>query len=272
LSTPAASVIVRAKDEERLIGRALESLRAQTVAAEVIVVDSGSSDRTVQIAREWCDRLIEIPLERFTFGYALNVGARAASAPVHFALSAHCFPERRDWIERSLGHYRHADVAGTHGIAALPGGRPLERIFYQDAVHARAHPWWGFSNHASSWRAELWERFPFDEGIEAGEDREWAFRVLDAGFVIAIDPDLWVSMSHTWGGGLRGFYRRRRREARAIAALLPQQRYGLRESVHEWWGEMPDQRHAAWLYRLDYRRLAGLAGKYAGYRSVRTRR
>ena len=36
------------------------------------------------------DRLIEISPEEFTFGHALNLGAEAASAPIHFALSSHC--------------------------------------------------------------------------------------------------------------------------------------------------------------------------------------
>jgi rhamnosyltransferase len=149
VSPPRATVIVRARDEERTIGRTLEALRDQSVPAEVIVVDSGSTDRTLEIANKYCDRLIEIPADSFTFGHALNAGARAASAPVHFALSAHCFPERPDWIERSIAHYRRMDVAGTHGAHALPDGRPLEAVLHQDAAHARAHPWWGFSNHAS---------------------------------------------------------------------------------------------------------------------------
>ena len=193
------------------------------------------------------------------------------AAPVHFAISAHCFPERPDWIERSLAHYRRANVAGTHGTRELPDGVPLERVLYQDAGHARAHPWWGFSNHASSWRASVWERFPFDEQIEAGEDREWAFRVLDAGWVIAVDPALWVSMSHVWRNGLRPFYRRRKREACAMAEVLPDHRYGMRECLREWWLQLPDRRHPALLHRLNYRRIAGLAGKYSGYRQARRR-
>lgn len=266
-----ASVIVRAKNEERFIGRALEAVRRQTVNAEVIVVDSGSTDRTLEIAGQHADSVIEIPPENFSFGRALNVGARAASAPVHFALSAHCFPPRPDWIERSLAHYRRDDVAGAAGSPALPDGRPLTEVVFQEAAQARAHPWWGFSNHAASWRAAIWERFPFDEDMEASEDRDWAFRVLDARYVIAIDPDLWVEMSHTWRSGPRSFYRRRRREARAMGRILPQQRYGFCEALREWWGEMPDERHRPLLYRLDYRRMAGIAGKYAGYRQARRR-
>src|SRR5687767_15288768 len=108
--TPRASVVMRARDAERTIGRALELLRAQTVEPEIIVVDSGSRDRTIEIAGGLCDELIELSAAEFSYGRALNVGARAAAAPVHFALSAHCFPERADWLERSLAHYERPDV------------------------------------------------------------------------------------------------------------------------------------------------------------------
>ena len=124
-----------------------------------MVVDSGSTDGTVEIARRWCDRLIEIPSERFTFGHALNLGAEAASAPIHFAISAHCWPERSDWIERSLQHYEQPEVAATNGARYGPDESPLRDAFYQDAATALAHPLWGFSNHAASWRAAVWRDF-----------------------------------------------------------------------------------------------------------------
>src|SRR5688572_4660273 len=138
--SPRASVIVRARDEEAAIERTLSALRDQTVDVELIVVDSGSTDGTLEIARRWCDRLIELPSERFTYGRALNVGAEAASAPIHFALSAHCAPERGDWIERSLDLYERSEVAATNGALHYPDGRPLHETFYQGARTARASP------------------------------------------------------------------------------------------------------------------------------------
>ena len=264
--TPRASVIVRSKDEEKLIEQALVSLRDQTVESEIIVVDSGSRDRSVEIARRWCDRLIEIPPESFTFGYALNVGAKAAQAPFHFALSAHCRAARHDWIERTLAHYERPEVAGVTGYHALPGGAPLDGVFHQDAAHARAHPFWGFSNHASSWRAEVWQEFPFDERLTGAEDREWAQRVLDAGWVIAFDPDLIVDMSHAWRTPGE-IYRRQRLNADAIAGFSELPEYGVRDVIRDWWHDLPDDRHAPLLYRLDPRRMAGMAGRYAGRRA-----
>jgi rhamnosyltransferase len=269
MSAPAATVIVRCRNEERTIETALAALRRQTVAPEIIVVDSGSSDRSVELARRLCDRVIEIPAERFTYGYALNIGARVAAAPIHFALSAHCAPERDDWIERSLEHYERADVAGTHGARALADGRQLTAPFYQDVQHARTNPYYGFSNHASSWRAGVWEQFPFDERLDYAEDKEWALRVLEAGWVIAVDPLIWVDMSHVWRSGLRTYYRRQKRAARALADITALPPYGLRDCVREWWSALPDERHSPLLYRLDFRRMIGLAGKYAGLRAAR---
>lgn len=261
-----ASVIVRCRDEVRTLERTLESLRRQTVNPEIVVVDSGSRDGSVDIARRYADQLIEIAPETFSFGHALNVGARAASAPIHFALSAHCYAESEDWVERAVGHYARDDVAGVTGYHSLPDATPLAGPFYQDAEHARAHPFWGFSNHASSWRASVWADHPFNEGLGAAEDREWAFRVLDAGWVIVFDPLLHVDLSHVWRSGLRELFTRQRGSARAIASFADLPPYRLRDCIREWWRDMPDQRHSRLLYRLDYRRMTGLAGKYAGLR------
>ncbi len=77
---------MRAKDKEQTIERALRGLRAQTVEMEIILVDSGSTDRTVELARPYCDQVITIPAEAFTYGRALNLGAEHASGEVVFAL------------------------------------------------------------------------------------------------------------------------------------------------------------------------------------------
>jgi glycosyltransferase involved in cell wall biosynthesis len=60
---PLASVVIRSKDEAASIGTTLRALAAQTVAdrLEVIVVDSGSSDGTVAIAREAGARVLQTP-------------------------------------------------------------------------------------------------------------------------------------------------------------------------------------------------------------------
>jgi rhamnosyltransferase len=264
MSTPRASVIIRAKDKEHDIERALTALRRQTVPVEIIVVDSGSTDGTVEVAHRLADRVIEIPREEFTYGHALNVGAAAAGAPILFTLSAHCFPDREDWVERSLSHYERPDVAGTAGYARVGPAEPSEGVVYQDLALLEADPFSGLSSHASSIRADLWQRFPYDETLESAEDREWSWRALKEGWVVAMDPELGVATGHRAAYGLRHWYRITRRDVRAVATFMPIGPYGVADLVKDWWNIGPLRRGLGLKARANpYRNLALLA-KYHG--------
>ena len=183
-----ASVIIRAKDKADTIGLTLRALRGQTRAVEIVVVDSGSTDGTLEIARRWADRVVEIPAESFSYGRALNIGAAVSSGSVHFALSAHCVPKRADWVEHSLSLYDDDRIAATNQARVTPRGEPILDRYIQTRDDALRHPGWGFSNHAASWRADVWAALPFREDLPACEDKEWSWRVLAAGWGIAYCP------------------------------------------------------------------------------------
>src|SRR5512133_1025773 len=81
------SVIVPAHNEEAYLGATLEALRRQNYGwFEVIVVANGCTDRTVQIARGSCHRLIV--LSRKCLGTARNLGARMARGEILLFLDA----------------------------------------------------------------------------------------------------------------------------------------------------------------------------------------
>jgi rhamnosyltransferase len=265
-----ASVIVRAKNEIESIERCLRLVREQTQPVELIVVDSGSTDGTVAVARRMADRVVQIAPQDFSFGGALNAGARAATNEVHVALSAHCFPPREDWIARAIAHYANPEVAGTFGVRTRPDGTELTAPWTCRAPEALQDPYWGFTNHASSWRGDVWERFPFDERIEACEDREWSWRVLRAGHALVADPLLWVSGGHRRSAGLRPLFHRVRRESRALASLHEGRPYSAREAVRDWWSDLPPgSRHPNALRRLNPPRAVEIAARVAGERDAR---
>jgi len=267
---PRASVIVRTKDSARTLGRALSLLRAQTIPVEIVVVDSGSGDDTLALAHAEADQVIEIPAESFTFGHSLNVGAAAARAPIHFALSSHAVPPDTLWIERSLAKYERADVAGTSGAPTLPGSpAPLTTTLYQSLEQATKHPYWGFSNTASSWRADVWEQLPFDEALASCEDKEWALRVLAAGWTIAIDPKLTVGDSHRRQFGLRHLYRRTRLESEAIASFAPVPPATLAAFLREWQIDVASASSLGrWRRRVSPFRFTELLAKYRGHNAA----
>jgi rhamnosyltransferase len=272
-SLPRASVIVRTKNSDRTLARVISLLRSQTVPSEIIVVDSGSSDETLPIARGRADRVVQIDAADFTFGHALNVGAAAARAPIHFALSSHSFPPDDGWIERSLAQYDRPDVAATNGAERRPGSHePLLTTFHQTFSDAIEHPLWGFSNTAASWRADVWNAFRFDERLSASEDKEWGLRVLAAGWTIAFDSTLLLTDHHRREHGLRHLYRRTRREYDAIGSFVPSfaplPRFTIRDFLREWLTDIPAHApYGGWRRRLNYFRITELIGKYHGLRA-----
>jgi len=260
------SVIVRCRDKQDSIEATFASLRRQTVPVEIVVVDSGSVDGTLDIARRWCDELLQMPLDRFSYGRALNLGARGAAGSILFALSAHCAPAREDWVERSLEHYANAKVAATSGYPS----RGTAELVLQDHALLRADPFFGMSNHASSWRRDVWERFHFDELLEASEDREWSWRVTAAGYVIAMDPALEVTSPHRAAAGPRAYFERNALEVRSIAAFAPVQ-YRMRDALGEWWQTPPPAGRSRARMRLSPWHVIALAGRWWGTRRGRTR-
>ena len=263
------TVIVRAKNEAPQIEQCLLGLRAQTVPVEIVVVDSGSTDNTVEIAARYADQLARLGAEQFSFGRSLNHGASVASGDIHFALSAHCVPERGDWIARALAHYRDdSNVAGTFGALGCPDGTPLTRPMACSWPGAGKDPYWGFSNHASSWRACVWRRFKFDEEIEACEDREWSWRVMRAGYVLVADPLLFVRADHRRAAGARALFNRTRREARALGSAGGLgRRYSIGDGGRDWWSTFPPgSNKPRYVRRLNPNRVIEIAGRWVGER------
>ena len=142
--TSAASVIVRCLDSERTIAATFEAIRGQTIEAEIVVVDSGSRDRTLEIAGHWGDRIVELSPAEFSYGRALNRGAQAASGKVHFAVRALRAPQAG--LDRALARAlrecrgRRHERRGAGTRAWLARSRPRCEAMSSSRTWARARP------------------------------------------------------------------------------------------------------------------------------------
>jgi glycosyltransferase involved in cell wall biosynthesis len=222
---PSASIVIRAKNEEADIGDVLAKIAAQTrVDHEVVLVDSGSTDRTLEIARGFDVRLVEIPPEDFTFGYALNVGGEASRGRYLICLSAHSVPLDERWLDRLIAPMEeHADCAGTYGRQV---GRhdintfeaiALEGAYGDEPKVQHEEPM--FANANSAVRRELWRECPFDEQVKGTEDWLWAAEQQRRGRHVRYVPD--AAVWHFHDEDLWPLVRRKFNEARAAPELLP---------------------------------------------------
>jgi rhamnosyltransferase len=270
VSRPAASVIIRAKDEARSIGRVIEQIHSQELddgAVEVIVVDSGSTDGTGEIARELGAAVIDIPAESFTFGGSLNTGCEAATAPLLVALSAHAFPPDAGWLARMLAAFEDPLVACAYGCPNAPDGSMLEGPVVQDEALARRFPYWGYGNPAGGFRSELWRERPFRADMPGTEDKEWAWHWLRRGMRAVIDPALAVEHDHSKDSAPE-IYRRFRREWQGYGMYLDLPPYSFSDVLREWWTQKDTYSSMA-RARLSHRRAARLAGTWVGRRTAR---
>src|SRR5436305_2246501 len=109
---PAVAVIIPARNAASTLGRTLRSLRAQQLEQpfEVIVVDDGSRDDTLSIAKDY-EPFVQVLRSEHSRGpgAARNRGVEAATAPVLAFTDADCFPTPA-WLARGLERIAGADL------------------------------------------------------------------------------------------------------------------------------------------------------------------
>lgn len=203
LTLPRVSVIIRAKNEERYIGETLAAVRSQRYRDfEVIVVDSGSTDRTPEIAHQYGATLLHMDPREFTYGGSLNLGINYSQGELVVSLSAHATPENGEWLGSLVSGFRYSLVAGVYGRhIPRPTASPFELLGMYLSGVTRKEPRLQsrsprFSNTNGAIRRNLWEVAPFNENLPGAEDIEWARRAQRMGYLIAFEPLGAVYHSH----------------------------------------------------------------------------
>lgn len=209
------SIVVRAKNEARHLPALLDGIAGQSErGAEVVLVDSGSTDDTVAIARARGARVETIPAKEFTFGRSLNLGLRAASAPLVVVVSAHTRPAHGRWLENLLRPLRaDSEVAMVYGRQlGWEGSKFGETLdfdrFFGPAPRVITDHF--FANNANSaLRKSLWGLHPFDEELPGLEDIEWARWWYARGKRVAYAHDAEIHHIHdeTWSQVRRRYFR-----------------------------------------------------------------
>ena len=228
---PLVSIVIRCFNEEAHIGRLLKGITEQSHQNfEVIVVDSGSTDSTVEIAQRYPIRLLHIRPEDFSFGRSLNLGCAAATGDYIAIASAHVYPLYRDWLEKMLGPFADPKVALTYGKqqgteeSKYSERRLMVKWFPEESNLDQVYP---FGNNANAViRQELWRELPYDEELTGVEDIAWATRAMALGHRVAYIAD--ATVIHHHNESLIRIYNRYRREAIGLRKIFPH------EQLHLW--------------------------------------
>lgn len=84
------SIVIRTLNEEKYLDELLGAINFQEkdgFNSEVVIVDSGSTDKTLEIARKYNSRVTYIDKKEFSFGKSLNIGCDYADGE-YLVLSA----------------------------------------------------------------------------------------------------------------------------------------------------------------------------------------
>jgi len=271
------SIVIRANNEERHIGRLLTGIRQQTVPEpEIILVDSGSADATVAIALQYPVHVVHIRPDEFTFGRSLNLGIAEAHGEYIGIASAHVYPIYPDWLESLLRPFEDPQVALAYGkqrgspASHFSENQVFTRWFPDESSPRQAHPFCNNANAAI--RRSLWEENPYDETLTGLEDIAWARWAIEAGYSIAYSAE--AEVVHVHDERPRQVYNRYRREAMAFKRIYPHERFGLRDLVRLastniasdiWHAARQKQLSASWSSILWFRWMQ-FWGTYQGYR------
>ncbi len=224
------SIVIRAYNEEKHLGRLLTGIMRQNLAEkEIILVDSGSSDRTLEIAAQYPLKLVQINPQEFTFGRSLNRGIAAAQGEFIAIISAHCFPVYPDWLDQLIAPFTDPQVAVSYGKQR--GGETnqysehqwFKQYFPDHSIARQAHPYCHNANAAI--RRSLWLEHPYNENITGLEDLAWGSWAFEQGYAIAYAAE--AEIIHLHDENPAQAYNRYRREAIAMKQLLPKSRFSL---------------------------------------------
>jgi rhamnosyltransferase len=277
----AVSVIMRSFNEAWAIGETIRQLRAQDFAGEIelIVIDSGSSDGSIEIIRNAKPaKLIEIPLGTYVPGVVLNQGAREASHDWLVYLNADATPVGSHWLTELLAPCLADAKFGAAFSRQIP--RPdCKAVFAHDydrcfGPERESKDWEHFFSMVSCvTHRSVIAQVPIREDLQYAEDDEWTRRLVKHGLEIHYALESVVMHSHNYT--LRQSYKRAFGDAKAMAATCTAPPRGINYHYYVFLGWIKDWlRDAQWCGKnrrraeLPYAvavRLAQRLGRRDGY-------
>jgi rhamnosyltransferase len=221
LSMAKTSILVLTKNEARNIHACLKAVYAQKGVPrfEVIVVDSDSTDATVDIAKRFPVRLERIPAAAFHHSRTRNFAASLAEGEILVFLVADATPVSDTWLRTLIANFDDPGVGAVYGRqlpnpeCSLEREDALDTIYgaervVKDPAHRNGlgYRFYHFSDVNAAIRRTVWQQNPFPEDLKVFEDLGIAKLILDSGWKIVYEPE--ASVFHSHGHTTMGLFKR----------------------------------------------------------------
>jgi glycosyltransferase involved in cell wall biosynthesis len=225
LEKPYTSIIIRALNEEKHIGKLLVEIFNQKYDKpyEVIVVDSGSVDKTRDVVKKFPAKLVRIAPKDFSFGRSLNLGIKNSRGKFLVFISAHCYPTRRDWLKSITSPFEDQKIALVYGKqrgnddTKFSEKQIFKKLYPERSRKRQKMPFCNNANAAI--RRSLWEKIKYDEDLTGLEDLDWAKRAINKRFKIVYCPK--AAIIHVHNEDFQQILNRHKREALALKKIYP---------------------------------------------------
>jgi len=218
----AISVVIRTKNSAATLGEVITGL-GLTGEDELIVVDSGSQDDTLNIATAAGATIVDLSQKPFSYGKSLNAGFAVARNAWILAISSHCIPAElglldlyRQWLPTvppEVVGIAGGVVGSANEIKKNPGLEACTPADFARGVYFTCN------NPNSLYRQTAWAKHPFDEQIETAEDLEWSIWALKSGHSLMRNPK--AAVLYRSRLGLVAMIKKGHLEARVAKRLVP---------------------------------------------------
>lgn len=274
-----ASIVIRTLNEAVYLDDLLKMIAQQKTSGglthEVVLIDSGSTDGTVEIAERHGARITTITKQEFSFGRSLNRGCDFAKGEILVFISGHCVPVDDQWLQNLCQPLMDGTVSYTYGrqVGDDDSYFSERRIFAKYFPETSTVPQKGFfcNNANSAVLRSAWKLERFDEELTGLEDMALGKALVEGhghkvGYVAS--APVFHHHSENW----KQVRRRFEREAIALQQIMPEVhlnrldvlRYIISSVVMDWRSAARNGTLRKNFYGVLRYRIAQYAGSYAG--------
>jgi len=211
------SVVIRAKNEDRWIGHCIQSVLDHLDTPEILIIDNNSTDRTLEIARQFqhdseisndgnYTNLRILNINDYSPGRSLNLGAKEAQYENLLIISSHCILKKFDLIKHLKDLDTYSAIFGNQ-IPIYEGKKITKRYLWKHFedkeiinMYSEMEGRYFFHNALSFFKTKTLLDHPFDEKLVGKEDRYWVTKMISDSFTILYDPKMEVDHQYTSNG------------------------------------------------------------------------